>query len=106
MGVNRLAGLARALPVLPLFGPGEVRLQPVYVDDVAAAVVKALATPEAAGQLFELGGPRVYTYRELVRLVLDVTGRRRLLLPVPYAAWNALARSLRRCPAARSRATR
>ena len=89
--LERLAGLARLMPALPLFGAGEVKLQPVYVDDVAAAVVKALATPEAAGQLYELGGPRVYTYKALVQLVLDHTRRKRLLLPVPYAVWHALA---------------
>jgi NADH dehydrogenase len=89
--LNTLAALARAMPVLPLFGSGEVRLQPVYVDDVAAAVAKALATPAAAGKLYELGGPRTYPYKALVRLVLEQTGRTRLLLPVPYAVWNALA---------------
>jgi NADH dehydrogenase len=89
--LERLAGIARVMPAIPLFGVGDVRLQPVYVDDVAAAVVKALATPEAAGQLYELGGPRVYTYEALVRLVLEQTGRRRLLLPVPYTVWHALA---------------
>lgn len=94
----RLAGLARVLPALPLFGRGEGRLQPVYVDDVAQAVVRALAAPEAAGRLYELGGPRVYAYRELVRLVLAHTGRRRLLLPVPYAAWSALAALLAPLP--------
>jgi uncharacterized protein YbjT (DUF2867 family) len=87
----RLAGLARVLPALPLFGAGDVRLQPVYVDDVAAAITKTLATPAAAGQLYELGGPRVYSYKELVQLVLEQTGRRRLLLPVPYSVWTALA---------------
>jgi uncharacterized protein YbjT (DUF2867 family) len=89
--LERLAGIARLMPAMPLFGSGKVRLQPVYVEDVAAAVVRALARPEAAGQLYELGGPRVYTYEALVRLVLDQTGRRRLLLPVPYAVWHALA---------------
>jgi uncharacterized protein YbjT (DUF2867 family) len=89
--LERLAGLARVMPAIPLFGSGEVKLQPVYVDDVAAAVASALATPEAADQLYELGGPRVYTYEALVRLVLEQTGRRRLLLPVPYAVWHALA---------------
>jgi uncharacterized protein YbjT (DUF2867 family) len=97
--LNRLAGLARVLPVLPLFGPGEVKLQPVYVDDVAAAVVKALATPAAAGKLYELGGPRVYSYKALVKLVLQHTGQRRLLLPVPYFAWNALAALMAPLPA-------
>jgi NADH dehydrogenase len=89
--LERLAGIARVMPAIPLFGSGEVKLQPVYVNDVAAAVAKALTTPEAAGQLYELGGPRAYTYEALVRLVLDQTGRRRLLLPVPYAVWHALA---------------
>ncbi|HSA80928.1 MAG TPA: complex I NDUFA9 subunit family protein [Geminicoccaceae bacterium] len=89
--LNRLAALARVLPVLPLFGRGDVRLQPVYVGDVAAAVATALASPAAAGQLYELGGPRIYSYRALVELVLKQTGRRRLLLPLPYRAWDLLA---------------
>ena len=88
---NRLAALARVLPVLPLFGRGEVRLQPVYVGDVAAAVARALAAPAAAGKLYELGGPQSYSYRALVRLVLERTGRRRALLPLPYGAWDLLA---------------
>jgi uncharacterized protein YbjT (DUF2867 family) len=96
--LNRLAGIARVMPAIPLFGSGEVKLQPIYVDDVAAAVAKALALPEAAGQLYELGGPRVYPYKALVQLVLDQTGRRRLLLPVPYFAWNVLAALLAPLP--------
>jgi uncharacterized protein YbjT (DUF2867 family) len=89
--LNRLAALARVLPVLPLFGRGATRLQPVYVGDVAEAVARALATPAATGRVYELGGPRVYTYRALVRLVLEQTGRRRWLLPVPFVAWEVLA---------------
>jgi NADH dehydrogenase len=97
--LSRLAGLARVLPVLPLFGAGDVRLQPVYVDDVAAAIGEALATPRAAGKLYELGGPRVYSYKALVQLVLEQTGKRRLLLPLPYFAWNALAALMAPLPA-------
>ena len=67
---------------------------------------QALATPAAAGQLYELGGPRVYSYKELIQLVLEQTGRRRVLLPMPYFAWNALAALMGPCPTARSRATR
>jgi uncharacterized protein YbjT (DUF2867 family) len=89
--LNTLSALARFMPALPLFGAGKVRLQPVYVNDVALAVAKALAAPAAAGQLYELGGPQAYPYRALVQLVLDQTGRKRLLLPLPYVAWNALA---------------
>ena len=96
--LNRLAALARVLPVLPLFGAGETKLQPVFVGDVAEAVAKALAAPATVGRLYELGGPRVYTYKELMQLVLARTGRKRLLMPVPYVAWKALAASMAPLP--------
>jgi uncharacterized protein YbjT (DUF2867 family) len=89
--LSRLAALARVLPVMPLFGAGETKLQPVFVGDVAEAVAKALATPATMGRLYELGGPRVYTYKELMQLVLARSERKRLLMPVPYFAWKALA---------------
>ena len=92
--LNRLAALARVLPVLPLFGAGETKLQPVFVGDVAEAVAKALAAPATVGRLYELGGPRVYTYKELMQLVLARTGHKRLLMPLPYVAWKALAASM------------
>jgi uncharacterized protein YbjT (DUF2867 family) len=79
------------LPLFPLFGAGETKLQPVFVGDVAEAVARALVTPATKGRLYELGGRRVYTYKELVQLVLARTGRKRLLMPVPYFAWKALA---------------
>ena len=97
---NRLAALARVMPVLPLFGSGETKLQPVYVGDVAEAVARALATPAAEGKVYELGGPRVYTYKALVQLVLTQIGRKRLLLPFPYFAWEVLA-ALPNCPVSR-----
>ena len=100
---NRLAALARVMPVLPLFGSGETKLQPVYVGDVAEAVARALATPAAEGKVYELGGPRVYTYKALVQLVLTQIGRKRLLLPFPYFAWEILAACrIVPCPAIRS----
>ena len=89
--LNRLAGLARVMPALPLFGSGATKLQPVYVRDVAEAVARALATPAAQGQVYELGGPRIYTYKELVRLVLAQIGRKRLLVPIPFVVWELLA---------------
>jgi uncharacterized protein YbjT (DUF2867 family) len=88
---NTLAELARVLPVLPLFGSGAVRLQPVYVGDVAEAVARALAMPASAGKLYELGGPKIYTYRQLLQLMLEQSGRRRWLMPLPYLAWEVLA---------------
>lgn len=78
-------------PVIPLFGDGGTKLQPVHVEDVAAAAVKALKAQGAAGKIFELGGPDVFTYREVVEMVLEHLGRRRWLVPMPFAAWHALA---------------
>lgn len=80
------------LPVVPLFGQGTTRLQPVYVEDVARAVRQALEKPGTAGQIFELGGAGIYSYRDLVARVLAHLGRRRPLLPVPFTAWRLLAR--------------
>lgn len=80
---NRFAALARILPFLPLIGGGFTKFQPVFVGDVAAAIVRAIADPSARGRTFELGGPNVYTFKELMRFVLRQTCRRRLLIPVP-----------------------
>ena len=88
---NQLAALARVMPVLPLFGSGAVKLQPVYVDDVAEAVAKALVTEDAQGRIYELGGPRAYTYKALLQLLLKQLGRKRPLMPFPYFAWELLA---------------
>ena len=60
---NTLADMARQTPILPLFGTGRTNLQPVHVEDVAEACVKVLADPSTQGKLYELGGPRVYTYK-------------------------------------------
>jgi len=80
---NRFASMAMVSPVLPLIG-GKTRFQPVYVGDVAEAVVAALLRPEAAGQLYELGGPRIYTFRALMQLMLRLIDRRRCLISLPF----------------------
>jgi uncharacterized protein YbjT (DUF2867 family) len=82
---NRFAGLAQLLPALPLIGGGTTRFQPVYVGDVADAVMAALDDPASAGQTYELGGPRIYTFKALLELILAETQRKRLLVPVPWA---------------------
>jgi NADH dehydrogenase len=82
---NRFAMLARLAPALPLIGGGHTRFQPVFVQDVAAAIAACLDRPETAGKLYELGGPKVYEFRELLAFVLEQTGRRRLLAPMPFA---------------------
>jgi uncharacterized protein YbjT (DUF2867 family) len=96
--LNRLAGLARVMPVLPLFGTGKTKLQPVYVRDVAEAVAQALASPKTKSQVYELGGPRVYSYKALVQLVLAQIERKRLLVAVPYLVWELLAALLAPLP--------
>jgi NADH dehydrogenase len=88
---SSLARIAKLAPALPLFGNGDTRLQPVYVDDVAEAVAKVLAEPLSPGLVYELGGPETYTYRALLRLMLRQLKRRRLLLPVPFLVWELLA---------------
>jgi NADH dehydrogenase len=87
-----LAHLARLLPVIPLIGGGHTRLQPVYVEDVAEAIAHMLADTGTAGRTYELAGPDVYTVRELTEIVLRITGRRRLLAPVPFAVAEIHAR--------------
>jgi NADH dehydrogenase len=82
---NLFAGLARLSPVLPLVGGGKTCFQPVYVGDVAKA---ALAGAEGAAKpgIYELGGPEVKTFKELIELILAVTERKRLLVPLPFWA--------------------
>ena len=82
---NRFASLARFLPALPLVGGGHTRFQPVFVGDVAAAVVEAVEGRTAPGGIYELGGPAVKTFKELMEYVLVTIDRRRLLLPLPFA---------------------
>jgi uncharacterized protein YbjT (DUF2867 family) len=85
--LTMLRRLVRLMPVLALFGRGETRLQPVHVGDVAEAVARILAREEEGG-LYELGGPRVTTYAELVRTIRQRTGSRTLLMPMPFAFWR------------------
>jgi NADH dehydrogenase len=82
---NRFATLARMLPVLPLIGGGHTKMQPAYVGDVADALMAALAQPQARGRTYELGGPRVYDLRQIMELVMQMTGRHRPLVSVPFA---------------------
>jgi NADH dehydrogenase len=79
---NRFAGLAALLPFMPVVA-GETRFQPVYVGDVADAAMAALADPAASGKVFELGGPRVMSMRQVLRYILDVTGRQRPMIALP-----------------------
>jgi len=82
---NRFAAMASMSPVLPLIGGGRTRFQPVYVGDVAAAIESCVGDAATRGKTFELGGPTIYTFRELMELTLRETGRRCWLVTLPYA---------------------
>ncbi len=81
--LNRFASMARLLPVLPLIAGGETKFQPVYVGDVADAIVNAVGAKNIAGKTFELGGPAIYTMKELLTYVCEQTERNRPLIPMP-----------------------
>ena len=81
---NRFAAMARMSPVLPLVGGGETKFQPVFVGDVAQAIAKAVGGAAKGGTVYELGGPEVRSFKELMVYVLSVTERRRLLVPLPF----------------------
>ena len=83
---NRFAALARISPVLPLIGGGTTRFQPVFVGDVATAIADAVDGNVEGGKIYELGGPEVKTFEELLRYILATIERKRLLVPVPFFA--------------------
>lgn len=88
-----------ALPIVPLFGNGDVRLQPVYVGDVAAAAAEIAGAAGEGAPLYELGGADVLSYRRLIEIVMDHLGRRRPLLPLAFWVWRSSARLLSILPA-------
>ncbi|MEK9971695.1 MAG: complex I NDUFA9 subunit family protein [Ferrovibrio sp.] len=91
---NRFAGMAALTPALPLVDGGETRLQPVYVGDVASAILRAVQDDAAAGQTYELGGPKVYSMKEIMQMTLTAIHKKRLLVPVPGFALKPLALAL------------
>jgi uncharacterized protein YbjT (DUF2867 family) len=89
--LTTILGLLRTLPAYPLFGDGRTRLQPVYVDDVAAAIAQILRQTQRPFPIYELAGPRVYSYGELLRTIARTAGLRPVLVRIPFAFWNAVA---------------
>jgi uncharacterized protein YbjT (DUF2867 family) len=83
--------LLRTLPAYPLFGDGRTRLQPVHVDDVAAAIAQVLRQTQKPYPIYELAGPRVYSYGELLRTIARTAGLRPVLVRIPFAFWDAAA---------------
>jgi uncharacterized protein YbjT (DUF2867 family) len=81
---NRFAGIARLSPMLPLVGGGHTKFQPAFAGDVAEAIAKAVAGAATQGAVYELGGPEVFTFKELMEFVLATIERHRLLVPLPF----------------------
>jgi NADH dehydrogenase len=82
--------LLRRLPIYPMFGRGLTRLQSAFVEDVAEAIASALQRTEMHAITFECGGPRVYSYEELLRAVAHEASLKPMLIPIPFAAWHVL----------------
>jgi NADH dehydrogenase len=88
--LTALVDLLRRFPVFPMFGRGRTRLQPAHVEDVARGIVGALVAGERA-PLYELAGPRIYTFENLLRTICAHLGVERMLVPVPFGLWKTLA---------------
>lgn len=80
---NRFAAIARILPIMPLIG-GKTRFQPVFAGDVGRAVLASLSGRATPGAIYELGGPGIYTFREIYDLICEWTHRERRYLPIPF----------------------
>lgn len=89
--LNTLIKLLRRLPAYPMFGRGETRLQPADVEDVAEAVARVMQRTETGPLTVECGGPRVYSYEELLRTIARAASVKPTLVPVPFGVWHALA---------------
>jgi uncharacterized protein YbjT (DUF2867 family) len=85
-----LTGLLRKFPLFPVFGSGQTMLQPAYVEDVGEAIARTFDAAQAE-PVYELAGPRTYTYRDLLQTVSSRLGVRRALVPVPFSIWKTLA---------------
>lgn len=94
---NKFKAMSRFSPVLPVI-EGNTRFQPIWVEDVARAFVQSIDKHKVAGQCFELGGPRIYTFRELLEYLMQCLNRRRLLVPVPRPMARILAAILQYLP--------
>jgi uncharacterized protein YbjT (DUF2867 family) len=87
---NQFAGLSRLAPALPLIGGGHTKFTPLFVGDLAEAIATLVDRCEASGQTLELGGPEVFTFKQLIEFTLETIGRRRLLIPVPWTIAKVL----------------
>src|SRR4029079_8581474 len=95
---NLIGGLLAVNPVFPIFGNSNEKLQPVYVGDVAQAIIKILDDPQTRAQVIELGGPTIYTYKEIVDLITKTIKRKRTVVNIPYFIGQIIAGVLQLFP--------
>ncbi len=96
---NRFAAMAQMAPALPLIGGGETKFQPVFVGDVAEAIVSVVHDPAITG-IYELGGPSTYTFKELMVFTLETAHLKAVLLPLPFFAASLLGSVMQLIPGA------
>jgi uncharacterized protein YbjT (DUF2867 family) len=87
---NQFAAMSRLAPALPLIGGGSTKFTPVFVGDLAEAFARLVDKGEASGQTYELGGPEVFTFKQILEFTLETIGRKRLLVPIPWPIAKAL----------------
>lgn len=97
---NLFATMAKFMPFLPLIGGGKTRFQPVYVDDIAKAIRAVVERSDTRGKIYELGGPKVYSFKEILRYILTLTHRKRCLLSIPFPLASVQAAFLELIPQA------
>ncbi len=97
---NRFASMATVSPALPLIGGGQTRFQPVYVGDVAQALMAALTDEKTPSKTYELGGPQIYTFRELMELTLKEIRRERALVSIPFKVAETMGKVAQNLPGA------
>ena len=83
---NKFASIAQFSQALPLIGGGKVKFSPIYVGDVAQAIVKALKLNNSEPKIYELGGPENYSFKELIEILLEEIKKKRFLIPIPFSA--------------------
>lgn len=97
---NRFAEMARFSPFLPLIGGGKTRYQPVFVGDVAEAIADTVEGKVPNGRIYELGGPEILTFRQMMEEMLRVVGRKRSFVTIPFGAASTMAGLMRFLPGA------
>ena len=95
---NKFASLAQFFPALPLIGGGKTKFQPIYVGDVAKAILATIQKEELENNIFELGGPQIFTFKELMEILLKQIQKKRLLLPISFSLARYQAKMMQLLP--------